>query len=309
MERDTPFHEGELLVQQRAGEAEQAAKTGRVVSDKIIGGAIDFIGRQPMVVVGSIDPQQNVWASVMFGEPGFMRADERHIVFDLKKSCRNPIDPLWNNIATEPRVGTLVIELSSRRRIRVNGRVVCQGPHRMHLQVDESYPNCPKYIQSRHVSMIRPWADGPDVKTRDGVVLEAGQQALIARADTFFVASAHPTRGVDASHRGGNPGFVRVLDSCRMRIPDFVGNSMFNTLGNFSANPHAGLVFLDFERNRMLQLVGRAEVLWDMETSPHETGGTRRWWDFTIDHWLESDGTLPFKWEFLNYSPHNPKRT
>ncbi len=307
MEIESPFHEGELLVQQRAGEAERASKTGRAISDTIIPGAIDFIGQQPMAVIGSIDPQQNVWASVLFGEPGFMQAAERQVDFDLTKSFRNPSDPFWSNIETDPRVGTLVIELATRRRIRMNGKVALQDPHQMHFEVEEAYPNCPKFIQARQVSNIQPGADAT-VTTRSGTVLESAQQAFIAQADTFFVASAHPTRGADASHRGGNPGFVQVLDSGRMRIPDFLGNSMFNTLGNFSTNPHAGLVFLDFEGNRMLQLVGLAEVLWDMEVSPHETGGTRRWWDFTIDRWLESEGSLPIQWEFLDYSPHNPKR-
>jgi hypothetical protein len=80
-------------------------------------------------------------------------------------------------------------------------------------------------------------------------------------ADTFFVASAHPEQGVDASHRGGLPGFVQVLDQHRLRIPNFLGNSMFNTLGNFVSYLDAGLVFLDFDRSQVLQLSGRPEIL------------------------------------------------
>ena len=87
MQIQSPFHEGELRVQQRAGEAERANKPGHAISDTIIPGAIGFIGQQQMAVIGSIDPQQNVWASVLFGEAGFMDAGERHPV----PRCRYPL--------------------------------------------------------------------------------------------------------------------------------------------------------------------------------------------------------------------------
>ena len=59
------------------------------------------------------------------------------------------------------------------------------------------------------------------------------------RGDVLFIATAHATRGADASHRGGNPGFIEVLDGKTVRIPDYAGNSMFNTLGNLVVNPAA----------------------------------------------------------------------
>ena len=141
----------------------------------------------------------------------------------------------------------------------------------------------------------------------DGDSLHHEQAASIQASDTFFVASAHPLRGVDASHRGGTPGFVEVVDERTLRIPDYVGNSLFNTLGNFTVNPHAGLVFLDFQRNRTLQLTGRAEILWDREDTAGQTGGTQRFWDFRIDRWHESGTHAGLRWKFLDYSPHNPQ--
>lgn len=125
-------------------------------------------------------------------------------------------------------------------------------------------------------------------------------------ADTLFVASAHPTRGVDTSHRGGNPGFVEILNDQSLRIPDYTGNSMFNTLGNLVVNPQAGLLFLDFDRNRTLQLTGQATIQWHLERSLDTTGGTYRYWDFAIEQWLETELPQLLHWEFLDYSPHNP---
>lgn len=133
------------------------------------------------------------------------------------------------------------------------------------------------------------------------------QQGLIRPADTFFVASANPGHGVDASHRGGNPGFVNIIDEGHIRIPDYVGNSMFNTLGNFAAYPRAGLVFVNFENNRVLQLTGRVEVLWDQEDPSDETGSTRRYWDLTVEHWVETPLPRQLHWELLDHSLHNPK--
>jgi hypothetical protein len=111
---------------------------------------------------------------------------------------------------------------------------------------------------------------------------------------------------VDASHRGGNSGFVKIVDDQTLRIPDYQGNSMFNTLGNFTANPRAGLIFLDFESHRTLQLIGRPEILYDVEGSGEETGGTNRYWQFHIERWLEIDHAPQLVWEFLDASPYNP---
>ncbi len=305
-----PYHEGELRIQQLAGVLQQAQGSGRVIADTIIKGALKFIAQQAMVVLGSVDEDQNVWASILFGRPGFMTApDEKTVEFDLSQAGINPHDPFWTNIERNPRVGSLMIEFATRRRLRINGEASRPSADRLrlHLSVAESYPNCPKYIQRRQLTIQA--LDGPNTNPmrRDGDALGDDQQTLIAAADTFFVASAHPQRGVDASHRGGPPGFVNVLDEHTLRIPDYVGNSMFNTLGNFSANPKAGLLFLDFDRGRTLQLIGRPEILWDQDDVEGETGGTRRLWLLQVDRWLETGLPATVQWEFLDYSPFNPQ--
>ena len=283
-----PYHEVELRVQELAGELQNAEHTGRAIADAIIRGALKFIAQQPMVVLGSVDHDQNVWASILFGRPGFMTApDEKTVEFDLSQAGIIQDDPFWANIEQNPRVGMLLIELATRRRLRINGEVSRPSADRLRLAltVAESYPNCPKYIQRRLMTIQA--LDEPDTNSmrRGGDALGDDQQTLIRAADTFFVASAHPQRGVDASHRGGSPGLVNLLDERTLRIPDYVGNSMFNTLGNFSANPRAGLVFLDFDRGRTLQMIGRPEILWDQDDAESETGGTRRVWLFQVERW------------------------
>ncbi len=300
------YHEGELLVQQRTGEELQAKRNAGVISDRIIPGAIPFIAQQSMVVLGSVDADRNVWASALFGRPGFVSAaHDRAVDFDLSQAGYDEQDPLWANIAGDPRIGMLAIELATRRRLRVNGNLTRVNDEKLRLDVIEAYGNCPKYIQRGHI--VQRWGEpGDGIEPSSGGILSPSQQASIGAADTFFVASAHPDRGVDLSHRGGNPGFVQVLDERTLRVPDYAGNSMFNTLGNFVANPRAGLLFIDFDANRTLQLVGRPEIRWDFDESSNRTGGTRRYWDFTVERWLERPLPYHIEWELLDYSPFNP---
>jgi len=308
MRIDNPFHEGEIQVQQRAGEFDEGARNGRVLADSIMKGALKFVAQQAMVVLGSMDDERNLWASVLFGLPGFVIAtDERTVEFDLSRAGINKHDPFWNNIQGNPQIGALFLELATRRRLRINGSVNRTTLDRLTLDVAECYPNCPKYIQRRHIQFESTKQSSMAASATDGDSFNHEQVALIQASDTFFVASAHPQRGVDVSHRGGLPGFAEVVDERTLRIPDYVGNSMFNTLGNFTVNPHAGLVFLDFERNRTLQLTGRAEILWDQDDATGRAGGTRRFWVFNVDRWRESETHAGLRWEFLDYSPHNPQ--
>ncbi len=309
MRLENPYHEGELFVQERLGEIDEGGRNGRAISDSILKGALKYIEQQRLAVFGSVDQEANVWASVLTGNPGFMRApDERTVEVDLTQTAQNQEDPFWTNIEHNPQVGMLVIDLGTRRRLRINGRISQTSQEQLRLAVTESYPNCPKYIQRRRVTARMAGATSPASEPRHGDSLKPDQQAFIRSADTFFVASAHIERGVDASHRGGSPGFIRVLSDRKIRVPDFVGNRMFNTLGNFTVNPHAGLVFLDFERSRTLQLIGRPEIRWSLDDPENETGGTRRYWDFELTRWLETNLTTELKWEFLDSSPENPSR-
>lgn len=304
---DGVFHEGELAVQERAGALAQGRNSGRMVSDTIIPGAIRFVKKQPFVVTGSVDEQQNVWASILVGRAGFMSAEPQSFDIDLSQTIQQHNDPLWKNLDGDSRIGLLVIDLRSRARLRVNGRIHFPSDSQLHIDVDEAYPNCPQYIQRRNYRPASEEFAKSQPISASGRELNDDQCEWIAKADTFFVASRHPSGSIDASHRGGNPGFIQVVDATRLRIPDYAGNGMFNTLGNFAVNSRAGFVIPDFDNARTLQLTGQAEVLWDIDDPHQETGGTRRYWELKIEHWLQSENALPGSTEFLDYSPHNPK--
>ncbi len=303
MRSDDPYHEGEKAVQDRAGEQAIAERNGRAINTQIMPGALKFVAQQAMAVLGSVDSQGRLWASVLTGEPGFAHApDQETVLFNLDDAGSHRHDPLWSNLAGDRRVGALFIELSSRRRLRINGHVETVGSSRLQLQVDEAYPNCPKYIHRRHLRTSR-LSDQTSrhASMREGQTIGDEQRATIEDADTFFIASAHPQRGVDASHRGGHPGFVRVLNDSTLRVPDYAGNSMYNTLGNIEVNPHVGLVFLDFDAGSVLQLTGTAAIRWDLaEQVNHPTGGTGRYWDFSVERWVEASLDYWIGAEFLD---------
>jgi len=103
MKIEKPVHEGELQVQERAGLRREAGRNAVVMKDSIVKGALPFIGRKPMVVVGSLDAENNIWASVLSAKPGFIQAgSEKLIAFDLSKSIQSPLDPFWKNIEARP---------------------------------------------------------------------------------------------------------------------------------------------------------------------------------------------------------------
>lgn len=304
-----PFHEGEIAVQRRAGESPMAERNGAVIGNKIPRGALAFVRQQPLAVAGARDINGRPWASLLLGKPGFLDPDEdgRSLRIHFDAAARRQSALFRQSIAATRMFGMLIIDLGSRRRLRINGRAASISADELLLNVDEAYPNCPKYIQRRS---IRPGPQDTPLATRpqrEGTVLDPELTALVRNADTFFVASAHRSHGVDVSHRGGDPGFVQVIDPATLKIPDYPGNSMFNTLGNLALNPNAGLVFPDFEGHRILQLTGATEILWEQSDEANETAGTRRFWRFHVRSWLETPILIPLASEFLDYSRFNPR--
>ena len=307
-----PFHEGERYVQERAGERDVALRVGGIVGPEIPARAVPFLAGQRMLVVGSVDTRGDLWASILFGAPGLASTpDRRSVVLDRTRIDTDPAEPVWGNLQAGAEVGLLAIELQSRRRLRINGIVNALDDRRVEVTVREAFPNCPKYIQRRDIRELAPGHSSvpSDLSPpASGAALDEDRSRVIERADTLFVASRHPTRGVDVSHRGGERGFVRLLDPGRLRIPDYRGNGMFQTLGNFAVNDHAGVVVPDFDRGTLLQLTGSVSLRFDAEDDPRQpTGGTGRYWDFHVTRWVARAMVTPLAWERPESSPHNPR--
>jgi len=296
------FHSGEIAVQERAGVRGIAEDVGEGIADHLPPGASEFLAHRQMAVLGTVDNRGNVWASVVTGEPGFIETvDDRMLKIAARKSSS---DPLGRNLATEGHVALFAPDFVSSRRVRVNGRGVIKDGAIL-ITTDEVYGNCRRYLQERIFVASRqthPANPTASVSTE----LSASQQQQLSRADTFFIATDNPERGADVSHKGGNPGFVRILDARRIAFPDYNGNSMFNTLGNLTVNPHAGLLFIDFDSGRTLQITGRASIDWSpdrVRTFP----GAERVIDFEIAQIIDTPAGFPLVAKFRQYSRNNPK--
>ncbi|XMN07235.1 pyridoxamine 5'-phosphate oxidase family protein [Streptomyces griseobrunneus] len=310
------YHHGEIAVQERAGFARQAGHAQGAIGNTVPDVAVAFLAEQPHVVVGGTDERGRVWATQLTGGPGFLtvpRPQTLHI-----GALPPPEDPLAAvltgagagagagiGFGTEPaRIGMIGIEPATRRRMRMNGRAVRDG-HGLRVELDQVLSNCPKYIQKRdHHPAADPDAPTPR-KAVDSTELSPEQQRTLRAADTFFIATTDDRGDADASHRGGNPGFVQVVSPRLLRWPDYAGNAMFLTLGNLELNPAAGLLVPGWETGTSLHLTGSARTVWDGEEVARHPGA-QRLVEFEIAAVREVAAASPLRWSAPAFSRFNP---
>lgn len=299
----SPWHEGEIALQRRLGVEARMDEVGRrVVRDHLIDQHREFYTLLPMVVLGAVDQNGDVWATLRAGRPGFLHAPDAHrLTVEL---AREPADPADRGMDDGASLGLLGIDLGTRRRNRLNGTLSLHAQG-FDLAVAQSFGNCPKYIQLRRVRFIRDPSEPSAEPPRPDLELGGAARALVEQADTFFVATYADLdngRQVDVSHRGGRAGCVHVGEDGWLTIPDFVGNRFFNTLGNIAVNPRAGLVFPDFATGGLLQMTGEAELLFD-----HPGGGplegAERYWRFRARRIIWRADALPIRYDFAEWSP------
>lgn len=296
------YHNGELAMQQKAGVQDIAARTGGMIHGTVPAVARQFLEEQRLLFIGQSDEDGRVWASLVEGEPGFISVpDEDRIDIRLPAGGSGLFRP---ELREGRHIGMTAVDFATRRRIRVNGTIVSLSDSSFTVQTRQVYANCPRYIQARGLDGEMPgYRPGlAPVRSRS---LKEHQQAWIAGADTCFLATSHPAEGEDISHRGGNPGFIRVVDAHTLLLPDYSGNAMFNSLGNIEVNPCAGLIFPHFTSGNALQLTGRASIEWAGE----ELGslqGAERLVRFRIDEVLETAHGLRARFTPAEYSPFNP---
>lgn len=307
----SPFHAGEAAVQDRIGVRARQEEVGRrVIRNHMPDQHRSFFEQLPLMLIGGLDARARPWASVLTGQPGFMTSpDPRALRVNAQPL---PGDPLAGSIRAGTPLGLLGIELETRRRNRLNATVRAQDAAGFTLAVDESFGNCPQYIQVRQHRWVAPPDDLPPPEDF-GASLPADARALIEAGDTFFIATASPEaagaaslKGCDVSHRGGKPGFVRVSEDGGASVltsPDFLGNFQFRTFGNLEINPLAGLLFLDFATGDMLFLTGTAKVIWE---GPEVAAfaGAERLLQFTLSEGRLMRAALPLRWSAPEPSPY-----
>jgi uncharacterized protein len=297
-----PFHPGELAVQERAGKA-----SGAVIRASIPEVAAEYLVTRPAIVVAGRDSHERMWATMLTGEPGFMQAPDPRVM--VVRARPLPSDPLAPLIGTGGEVGTIIWD-NRQGRMRVNGLLESRSDG-FAVNTVQVYSNCHRYIAERHPlatdTVGEPRPQPSEASTSVGTELTAAQQETIRAADTFFIGTSHPDGPADASHRGGNPGFILVDSPRTLRWPDYNGNAMFMTLGNIAVNPRVGLLFPDWATGGLLQVSGRAVVDWD-PASAAALAGAERVVEFTVDAVQQTEHALPTRWSPAVLSRYNPSR-
>ncbi|MEM1254088.1 MAG: pyridoxamine 5'-phosphate oxidase family protein [Cyanobacteria bacterium P01_H01_bin.21] len=303
---ESPFHSGEQAIQEKLGEREHMEMLGRrMVRDFMPEQHRQFYAQLPYLLVGTVDADGNPWASILIGEPGFISTPSDRTLHIAAQPLFG--DPLTQNLATGIDIGFLGIELHTRRRNRINGVVSAISPDGVDIQVSQTFGNCPKYIQARQFN-LQSFDPAETKPIHTLTTLGETEHAMIAAADTFFIATAYldasagAAKGVDVSHRGGKPGFVHI-DGNILTVPDFAGNRIFNTFGNIEVNPRAGLLFIDFESGHLLYLTGHAEVIWDNDPKVTLYGGAERLFKIHVEKGYRLENGISLAGSAPEYSP------
>ena len=293
--KTSPWHEGELTLQRAVGAVDMMASVGQrqLARTWMPDQHRAFYAQLPFVVLGAVDRQGDVWATLRAGQPGFMNSpDPQTLHINLEPE---PNDPAQEGMGEGDAIGMLGIELHTRRRNRMNGLVRRQLAPGLEVAVSQAYGNCPRYINLRQYHFV----DAQAVAPRQLTVSDPLVRRLVTAADSFYIATyvvRDGERQVDASHRGGKPGFVRMDEDGSLTIPDFSGNLFFNTLGNILLNPRAGLVFVDFQTGDLLQMSGSAQVLLDdPEISAFQ--GAERLLRFTPQRIVHRPAAIALRWK------------
>lgn len=278
-EVDGPWRAGERDVKRRGDGSGDADRTRSGIRRAVPPVVVELLTRQPMLVVASTTGDGLVWASLIVGPPGFLRVPRPDtLAIDARLP---PGDPLATTLMATALVGTLAIEPHTRRRSRLNGRS-WPTPQGYEVDLHQVFANCPKHIQRRR---LLPLDRGPSGRPVISDVLLPRQQRRLATADTFFIGTTDARGHADASHRGGNPGFVEVLAADRFRFLDYQGNSMYMTLGNLEQQPAAGFLFVDWDTGSTLQISGNAHVIYS----------TERVVEVAVRHTVETKAAAPLR--------------
>src|SRR5258708_33069033 len=251
MMEGSPFNPDELTAQVLAG----GGPRGSGIRDFMPEQHRHFFAQLPYLFLGSIDAGGWPLATLLTGHPGFVQSPDPvtlHIA-----ALPDAGDPAAEALPPDREIGILRIDFSPRRRNRANGRIQSLEAGGITVAVNQSFGNCPQYIQQRVVASSRvESAEGVSSPVESFDHRDEAAQAAIERAHTFFdprrprsVSGA--AYGAHISHRGGRPGFVRV-DGDVLTIPDFRGNRYFNTPGNFAPEPRPSLLSVDFHTTSLL---------------------------------------------------------
>lgn len=261
MSRYRNFHAGEAQLQAESGidTDDFDASVDQPFRPELNPSEAAFIGKRTFSVAATIDGSARPWASPLFGQAGELFVVEGPTTVRVQPRLIDG-DPLFENIRTAAEMGVLYIDPSRRRRAKSLGQAVVEKDGSIVYRMHRMFGLCTKYIVKRSHETVDESGGAPTPPSTVTPRLTGQDRTQLAEADTIFLASRSEKHGTDPTHRGGPPGFVNVIDGTTLSIPDYPGNGMFQTLGNLVLDDCIGLLSIDFETGRTLQLTGRGSI-------------------------------------------------
>ncbi|KAK0671998.1 hypothetical protein QBC41DRAFT_314449 [Cercophora samala] len=292
------------------------------------------VSASPLVAIGTLDEQGRPWTTIWGGERNFARqiSHDRLVMASLVDKLHDPVvkalgldrlaDGELGQTSGTKAISALSIDLESRDRVKLGGKVVAGAlvarpddeavsQVQLGFQVEESLGNCPKYLNKK---VIRAHLPSPELVS-SSLPLPEEAVSLIAKADLFFLSSTNG-QTMDTNHRGGPPGFMRVISNTdpSMRAgdggvvliyPEYSGNRLYQTLGNLHTNPLIGIAIPDFDTSDVLYLTGTTELLVG-DTAAAYLPHTKLAVKITVHSAFFVKDSLPFRGTPGEFSPYNP---
>jgi len=294
-----------------------------------------MLQRAPLLALGTLDSQSRPWTTLIGGSTGFSQPLGGSLV-GTRTIVDGKYDPVVQALLggaprgemTEHSDGGklfagLAIDLMTRKRVKIAGRVLAgtvkevdvesdeaqqpedapktQDQIQLVTKIEQSLGNCPKYLNQYQ---IQPALVTPKILS-DGPLLSAEGKDLIDRADMFFLSTTTDS-DQDTNHRGGPPGFVRIIASNQIVFPEYSGNRLYQSLGNLKVNPKIGITFPDYATGDVLYITGTTEILIGIDAAallPGSNLAVR----IMIDEARYVQTGLPFRGERKIPSPYNPR--
>ncbi len=292
-----------------------------------------FLEDQEIAALTWRDRDGLLWTTPLTGERGFLSArDDETVECNLSESSAPFVcEQSFQDVP----MALVVMDFNARRRMRINGTgcsVTLDGRDLLLIKTAEVYANCPKYIQRREVVHevvreveMRPvpldstgLSDSHEEPAQSDVLvtnalptsrqscgtfsdlLSDEQQRFISGVDTFFIGT-FADGNADASHRGGNPGFVQANER-EICWFDYPGNNMFNTLGNVQSNREGALLFPNFVTRDCLAVTGEISAFAPSVKGDIASSATV----FRVKAVRLLTAALHREWRFIESSPFNP---
>jgi ferredoxin-NADP reductase len=323
-----PWNSGEEFMHQLLRVPPQGNPTSAMLTPQ----ASFMLQHAPLLAFGTLDKHSRPWATLWGGLPGFSEPLGGGLIV-----TRTPVDgkndPVVQALMGDVEKGEemhhqdggklfagLAIDLMTRKRVKIAGRVVSWtvrdvdiddkgGEGMKHEQikllakVEQSLGNCPKYLNQYEISP----AHTESKLVSQGSSLSPEAQALIASADMFFL-STRTKDDMDVNHRGGPPGFVRIISSwdCHVLIyPEYSGNRLYQSLGNLQLDSRIGVTFPNYETGDVLYITGFAGVCVGKEAAALLPGSNLAVRMKIEEARFVAKG-LPFRGVKRGASPYNP---